>query len=79
MLLLKARVEEAEKLKGEREGEAIASKKRAVELEAGTELGGGEAALFVCLFVCLLYVCGRRVPPPFFFFTPWCVCGPLCS
>lgn len=43
LLLLQSRLEAAEKLKAEREGEAIASKKRAAELEAGAYafVGGG--------------------------------------
>jgi hypothetical protein len=49
VILLKGRLEELEKLKGEREAEAIASKKRAVELEAGACFGG---------FVLLLGVLG---------------------
>lgn len=61
MLLLQSRVEAAEKLRAEREGEAIASKRRAAELEAGGcqrcgfEVGCAWTRRCACLFLDLVF------------------------
>ena len=61
LLLLQSRLEAAEKLKAEREGEAIASKKRAAELESGAyAFVGGDGRVRVWRGM----VFGFSPPPP---------------